>query len=249
VLSYQLTHYPETAFGGYTRVDGTIAFYLRVNSLCEPSFTVADFGCGRGAHQDDPVRIRRQLRVLRGKVAKVIGLDIDPVARTNPFIDEFHLLTDPRWPMLDSSVDLCIADTVLEHLEEPDDFFSECRRVLRTDGYLCIRTPNVWSYVGIAARILSNRIHGKLLRRVQEERKEVDVFPTLYRCNSMPRLRGRLTANGFRHVVYGHEAEPSYLSFARSAYRFGALHQRFSPNQLRPVIFAFAQAVERDGQS
>jgi hypothetical protein len=50
---------------------------------------------------------------------------------------------------------LCVADTVLEHLEEPN-------------GFLCIRTPNAWGYVGIAARILANRIHGSVLAKVRK---------------------------------------------------------------------------------
>lgn len=84
--------YPESRFGDFTDIDGTIVFYTRVNSLIKPSFIVVDFGCGRGSYKDDPVVIRRQLRILKGKVYKVIGLDIDPAAVENPFIDEFYLL-------------------------------------------------------------------------------------------------------------------------------------------------------------
>ena len=35
--------YPESKFGGFTDLDGTIRFYLRVNALLEPGFTVVDF--------------------------------------------------------------------------------------------------------------------------------------------------------------------------------------------------------------
>jgi len=48
--------------------------------------------------------------------------------------------------------------------------------------------------------------------------------------------------HGFEGVVYGYEAEPSYLSFSKSAYRLGVLHQRFAPRFLKPVIFAFGKS-------
>ena len=58
--------FPETAFGGFTRVDGAMAFYLRVDSLLSPDDVVLDVGCGRGAAAEDPVPSRRHLRVLKG---------------------------------------------------------------------------------------------------------------------------------------------------------------------------------------
>src|SRR5262249_40689121 len=69
--------YPETRFGGFTGVDGTVAFFSRVNSLLEPSFVVLDVGCGRGEYRDDPVPLRRNLRILKGKVERVVGIDVD----------------------------------------------------------------------------------------------------------------------------------------------------------------------------
>ena len=45
-------------------------------------------------------------------------------------------------------------------------------------------------------------------------------------------------------VVYGHEAEPSYLSFSRIADFLGVLHQRFAPGFMRPSILAFGKVNE-----
>jgi hypothetical protein len=66
--------YPETRFGGFTDVDGTIAFFNRVNSLLDVSFVVLDVGCGRGEYNEDSVAIRKNLRILKAKVAKLLGL-------------------------------------------------------------------------------------------------------------------------------------------------------------------------------
>jgi SAM-dependent methyltransferase len=241
-MSFKETFYPESRFGGFTDVDGTIAFYLRVAALIEPSFVVLDFGCGRGAYVEDPFPIHRQLRIFRGRAQRVIGVDVDAGAAANPVLDEFHLLQGDAWPLDDDSVDLCVCDHVLEHVERPAAFFSEAHRVLRKGGYLCIRTPNAWGYVALASRLVPNRLHAKVLARVEEDPKdEADVFPTHYRCNSIPRLRRMLGERGFDHVVYGYDAEPGYLHFSKLAYRLGVLHQRFAPRFLSPALFAFAR--------
>src|SRR5688572_32970377 len=138
-MSYKEMFYPEARFGGFTDVDGTIAFFYRVNSLLEPSLTVLDVGCGRGAYTNDPIPFRRDLRILKGKVSKVIGIDVDQTAQENPFLDEFYLIQKDHWPVESDSVDLVVCDHVLEHIDNPDVFFSETRRTLKDTGFFCIR--------------------------------------------------------------------------------------------------------------
>jgi SAM-dependent methyltransferase len=222
-------------------VDGTVAFYARINSVISPDSVVLDLGCGRGAAMEDPVPWRRDLQVLRGKCARVIGADVDSEAATNPLIDEFHLIEAGRVPLQDASVDVCVSDFVVEHVDDIDLFFSECARVLRPRGLLCIRTPNVWNYMGIASRLVPSRLHARVLNRVQSDRKEEDVFPTLYRCNSVHRLRGALERHGFDAVVQTQEPEPAYVSFSGLLYALAVFHQRHAPRPFRRILLAFAQ--------
>lgn len=93
-MKYLERFYPESRFGGFTDADGTIAFYARVNSLITSASVVLDFGCGRGAFMDDSVAIRRELRTLKGKCAKVVGVDVDEAGLSNPAVDEFRTLAD-----------------------------------------------------------------------------------------------------------------------------------------------------------
>ncbi len=244
--SHKDRFYPESRFGGFTDVDGTIAFYARVRSLVNPTSVVLDVGCGRGAYVDDPVPFRRDLRVLKGKVGRVIGLDVDSAGAGSPFLDEFRLFDGGEWPVDANSVDLVLADCVLEHVSDPPPFFRNAHRTLRDEGVLCIRTTNAWSYVALMARLVPNRFHARVTARVQERRKTEDVFPTFYRCNTVPRLRRALAAAGFDAVVYGYEAEPSYLEFSRLAYAIGVIHQRLAPFLIRPVIHAFARRVSTE---
>lgn len=235
-------HYPESQFGGYSDVDGTVAFYGRINALIRPEMVVADIGCGRGAHMEDPVPYRKQLRDLRGKVACVVGLDVDPAAAQNPFVDEFRpLVPGERWPLDDESVDLMVSDNVVEHVPDPEQFFSEAARIVKPGGYICIRTPNKLGYVGLISRLVPNGVHAKVLGKVQSRRKAEDVFPTLYRCNTSWALRKTLQRRGFDCVVYGYEAEPGYLAFSKFAYRLGVWHQRYAPWFMKLALFAFGR--------
>lgn len=237
--------YPEVRFGGFTDIDGTVAFYNRVNSLLDPSYVVLDVGCGRGTYGEDPVPLRKNLRILRWKVAKVIGIDVDKNARVNPFLDEFFLIRGDSWPIGSNSIDLVVCDNVLEHIKNPDKLFLEIHRVLKTGGFLCIRTPNRWGYIALVATLIPNAYHWNVTSFVQDCRKEEDVFPTVYKCNSIGTLKSLMRKSGFECVVYGYEAEPSYLSFSKIAYFFGVLHQRFAPEFLKPAIFAFGK-IKKD---
>lgn len=244
-MDYQEIFYPETKFGGFTRIDGTIAFYIRVAALVSPEFTLLDYGCGRGRYKEDSVEIRRNLRIFQGKVKKVIGVDIDVSAAKNPYIDEFRLIENSTWPLEDNSIDICVCDWVLEHLEDPHAFFSEAKRVIRAGGYLCIRTSNKWGYAGIFSRMIPNRFHARVLDKVQKDRKTEDVYPTFNNANTPGKVRSLLESHGFNCVVYTHESEPAYLHFSKVIYWFGVLFQKVAPSIFRRTIMAFAQNMNK----
>ena len=236
--------YPERRFGGFTHADDTVAFFSRIDSVLEPSMVALDLGCGRGAASEDALPWRRDLRILKGRCARVVGVDPDPAAATNPTIDEFHLMEGHVIPLSDESVDLAFSDFVLEHVEDVPAFLGEAARVLKPGGYLFIRTPNVWSYPVLASRMVPNHLHARILHRLQPDRKEEDVFPTLYRCNSRGKLRQALERVGFACVVHAHESEPSYLGVSRPLYAMGVLYQRYAPQAVRSVLMAFAVKKE-----
>ena len=115
-----LSRIPIRWVHGYRRND---SLFLRIGSLLSSSFTVLDVGCGRGAYADDPIAIRRSLRILKGKVSTVIGIDVDNSAQDNSFIDDFRLIQGESWPIENDSIDLIVCDNVLEHVQNPDRIF------------------------------------------------------------------------------------------------------------------------------
>jgi SAM-dependent methyltransferase len=239
----KLRHYPESRFGGFSDIDQMVIFYTRVRALLQPSFTVLEIGCGRGRHANEQrPPVQRKLRSFDHDCERVIGIDVDPAARDNPLIDEFHLIeAGAPWPVEDASVDLAFSDHVLEHVEDPETFFAECHRVIKPGGYLCMRTTNAMSYFGLAARLTPNRVHDRIVQRAYVQHRQAASLSTHYRCNTVGAIRRMLDQYGFEHCVYGYQSDPAHFGFSKVLYALGVLHQRYAPRRIRTSIFVFAQ--------
>lgn len=239
-----LRTYPEARFGGFSRFDGTIQFYSRVHALAKQDYVLLNVGCGRGAAIGRLDDYRRRLHDLRTASRHVIGVDIDDSAASNPFINEFRKLSvEQEWPIEDESVGLIVADYVLEHVEDPKWFFSQCSRVLKPGGHVCIRTPNWFGYVALASQCVPNRLHASVAEKVQVIREARDVFPTFYRCNSRRRLLGMMSDEGLDAVVFSVEAEPFYFQFSPVLYRVFSMVHRILPSPLQSTLLGFARKL------
>lgn len=236
--------YPETSVGGFSRVDGTVAFYTRVNALLRPGMTVLDFGAGRGLYLDAQPSYARDLQHLRGKVARVVGVDVDPVVLSNPGLDEAHVVpAGTPLPLPDASVDLVVSDHVFEHVEDPDAVVAELERVVRPGGWICARTPNRHGYIALGARLVPNRLHARALSSLQPGRHERDVFPTRYRLNTPAQLRQHFPPDRFETVVYAHDPEPAYFGRSVVAWRVVDTASRLLPRRLGATLMVFVRKL------
>lgn len=240
--------YPEIAAGGFSRVDGAVAFYTRVGALIDaagPGALVVDFGAGRGACLDDPVPYRRRLRLLRGRGARVVGVDIDPAVLGNDAVDEGHVVkVNGRLPFDDGSVDLVVSDFAFEHVTAPGWVGAEIHRVLRPGGWLCVKTPNRWGYIGVAARVVPNHLHVDLLRCLQPAKPTEDTFPTAYLLNTPGQLRLWFPPERFQHVVWAADTEPAYVGHSHVLARLSRIAFAATPPPLRSVLFAFLRKLD-----
>lgn len=203
--------YPEVGAGGFTRVDGTVQFFTRVRSLLNQTDVVLDFGAGRGRLATSESSFRRELANLRPFARKVIAVDVDEAVLENRSSDERHVTKDNKIPLANGSVDLVVADHVFEHIKEPKQVVAELVRVLRPGGWLCARTPHIGSLAAIAGRVIPNRLHSRMIRRVQPgEREDRDVFPTEYKLNSKRAMRHYFPPEAWRHCSYSWTPEPAY---------------------------------------
>ena len=238
--------YPEVQAGGFSRVDGNIEFYSRVNALLTPEMVVLDFGAGRGKDAtDDPVQFRRSLRNLQGKVAAVVGVDIDPAVLSNPSVDRAIVsVKDEPLPLPDDSVDLIVSDFCFEHIQSPGPVIRELDRVLKVGGWICARTPNRWGYIGIGARSVPNRFHVRMLTRLQPGRQPQDVFPTAYRLNTRGQLRTYFPPPRYLDCTYGYNTEPAYFGRSLSASRAARTVFKFAPERASALWYVFVRKQE-----
>ena len=237
--------YPERQAGGFTRFDGAIQFYTRVRSLLsllEYGAVVLDFGAGRGVSAESATPIHREISDLRPIARCVIGVDVDSVVRQNPLLHA-ALMIDGRshLPFADSSIDLIVSDHTFEHLPDPKWAASELERVLRPGGWICARTPNKLGYIGVAARAVPNRLHTRVLSVLQPQRREQDVFPTVYRLNTLRTVRRHFSAPHFIDASYAWDPEAAYFASTGLGDRVMRGVSRVTPERLRAVLMIFLQ--------
>lgn len=230
----------SSLLGNYSSFDGTVEFYGRINALLRPDYCVVDLGAGRGAWwSGDKAPYRRELRRIRGKVAKFIGADVDPVVLQNPTTDENILIQEGAVPLPANSVEMVICDFVFEHILDPERFRCEVDRILKPGGYLCARTPHALNYVTLAARLIRNSQHARWLAMVQPSRQAQDVFPTAYRLNTLRAVEAQFA--GWHNYSYVYPTEPSYYFGQKWMHTGLSLMHKFMPNVVSGNIFAFLQ--------
>jgi SAM-dependent methyltransferase len=99
-------------------------------------------------------------------------------------------------PYPDHRFDLLVSQSVLEHIERPLAAFREIRRVLKPGGRFVFLAAGQYDYVSLVARLLPNRIHGRVVQAT-EGRPPEDTFGAFYRANSARRLRSIARQVGF----------------------------------------------------
>ena len=232
----------EKMFGQYSQNDGTVDFYTRLNFFIKPEFVVLDLGAGRaGWFEDDKNEFRTRIRTLKNKVKEVIAVDVDPAVLENQASDRQIIMDSDRIPLPDESVDIVIADYVLEHIENPRDFCGEVNRVLKSGGLFCARTPHKFCYIAIISWLVSNAYHSKWLRFIQPDRKDMDIFPTRYKLNTLWQINNYFGA--YRNESFIYRADPAYFFGNPLLYRIQLLLHRLAPAFFIGNIFVFARKI------
>jgi SAM-dependent methyltransferase len=239
-LSLRRRFFPESNIGGFSYADVGVALFTQIDAILRPTDRVLDFGAGRGEYiLDDVIEYRRRLFNLRGRCAHVEGCDVDEAVLTNPFLDH-AVVIEPGSPLPypDNSFDLVYARSVFEHIEEPKQVANELIRIVKPGGLIAALTPNRHGYIALAATMVPNRLHVRALNYIQPARKAFDVFPTLYRLNTLRALNRAFGPQADIYTVYL-SGEPGYHFGRPLVYGIAKWLHKHLPDRLQPLLIVY----------
>jgi SAM-dependent methyltransferase len=176
-----------------------------------PGMAILDVGCGKASlspfpWQDYPDKY-------------LVGIDPDPAASQNPYLDRLVQLRNPRdyqeWPLDGQCFDLVTARYVVEHIDSPSEFLGNVWQALKPGGQFLFLTPNLLHPAIIASRLLPHSTKEHILGATRKLDRG-DVFPTRYRMNTSRALRLQAAKSGLRvKQLQVREHQPvGYLDFS-----------------------------------
>lgn len=188
-----------------------------------PGARLLDAGCGR------------YLRVCKefAGIAEVVGIDLETTLETRNDRSPFGVRGDlDRLPFPSGHFDLIITRQVVEHLADPPRVFREFCRVVKPGGKVIVVTPNKHDYVSVIAAATPYMFHRALVSRLFLVPAD-DVFPTLYRANTISALGKALKSAGFVETEF-HAVNhyPAYLMISPILFRLGVLYERLTSLRL-----------------
>jgi SAM-dependent methyltransferase len=188
----------------------------RLEAQLTPGAVLLDAGCGRTA----PL-----LRNYIGRAGRLIGIELVDFTDVPPEI-ETHNADLARLPLAAESIDLIVSRSVFEHLTDPQPVYAEFARVLRPGGAVLFLTANMWDYGTLVARLVPNRFHARIVRRV-EGRAEEDTFPTAYRTNTRRAIDRLARTAGLEVESFEYLSQyPNYLMFNGALFFAGMCYEK-----------------------
>lgn len=187
-----------------------------VDRLLRPTDTLLDAGCGRTA----PV-----LRQYLGRAQRLIGVELVEFTHV-PTGLELHQADLANIPVAAASVDLVMSRSVFEHLTDPTAVYRELARVVKPGGRVVFLTANMWDYGTLVARLVPNRLHGKVVR-LTEGRAEEDTFPVAYKTNTRADVDRLAAQTGFEVEGFDYLSQyPNYLLFNGPLFLLGTAYEK-----------------------
>lgn len=191
-------------------------FETRVGEMLSSEAVLLDAGCGRTA----PV-----LRKFLGCAKRLIGVELVDFTDVPHGIETYN--SDlAHLPLEDSSVDIIMSRSVFEHLADPQSVYREFARVLRPGGKLIFLTANMWDYATQIAKLVPNRFHAAIVRRV-EGRAEEDTFPTAFKTNTRSDVEKLALESGLNIASFEYLSQyPNYLMFNGALFFLGTCYEK-----------------------
>ena len=199
--------------------DGTQLYMDLVRKYVHGRGRVLDIGAGSG---------RGFSHGLKGSVGEVVGLDPDEGIMANVELDRAVVGIVEDIPFADGGFDAAVSSFALEHIDNAGAAAREIYRILKPGGVFVFRTPNLWHYATLAARITPQWFHNGVANWARGlDRTAPEPYHTRYRCNTVRRIKSRFGNAGFSVACLKRiEPEPAYLQFSAAAFLLGVAYER-----------------------
>ena len=109
-----------------------------LNPFLKKGMHVLDFGCGEGAFS--------QRLIDAGMIVDACDIDTDQIKANVHGIVRADLNKDGILNSISEKYDLVVAVEIIEHLNNPWKYLSDCLSVLKVGGIIVLSTPNVSSF-------------------------------------------------------------------------------------------------------
>lgn len=187
--------------------DGTTQFWALIKRYATPSSKIIEIGAGS---------TNETTRFL-STIGQVTGLDVASSVERNQHVSTAVIFDGTHIPLNTGSFDLAVSNYVNEHVQNPLGLAREICRVLRPGRYYVFRTPNLWHYVSLVAKVTPHGFHkiiANCLRHLPSNAD--DPYRTYHRMNTKGRCSRILIDAGFTiELIRVIEAEPSYGMVSR----------------------------------
>jgi ubiquinone/menaquinone biosynthesis C-methylase UbiE len=189
-----------------------------IEPLLEPGMRVLDLGCGPGT-------ITLDIAARLGFHGSVVGVDCSETqfnearAAAGELPVTFRAMNAYNLELADESFDGVFSHALFEHLSQPLKALTEVRRVLKSDGFVALRSPD-WG--GLVVHPADEKLAAAMKARMElQTRNGGDVY-------AGRKLSDWLKQVGFKSV----QVSASYEIYPENA----------------PIVEHIASQLERDGQ-
>ena len=186
-----------------------------IRGYITPDSVILEIGAGKGIN--NPYDF--------GKLSKkVIGVDLDPRVLDNPNLNEALCIDFFENKFDDNSFDIIFANNVAEHIQNPQEFLAEVKRVIKPNGFFFFKTPNILHYAIIIAKFTPYWFHKFYC--ALSSRKPEDTFPTYYRMNSKRQIEKLSKIVNFTYEIKTLERQPDYLFLDPITFLMGVFYEK-----------------------
>ncbi len=113
------------------------AFLDWITQYCTSDACVLDIGAGKDKNQIDAS--------IQPRVMRLVGIDLSEDILFNQSVHERYQISLENFASgTHEKFDILVCTMVLEHVANPDAFFSACRHLLKPGGCFFAVTPNMW---------------------------------------------------------------------------------------------------------